>query len=162
MPTARCAAVSIVEHMRASREVVRASVVGAVAVLATLFPLLRDEPHDSFPLSNYPMFTSAQPATTSFVRAVAVADDGSQDGLPPEIAGGTVEVIHANRTLRRAVREGRADEMCEEIAERAAARPDVVEVLIVSERYDVIDALRADDPDAVSRTVLARCPTEAR
>jgi hypothetical protein len=149
--------------MRASREVVRASVVGGVAVLATLFPLLRDEPHDSFPLSNYPMFTSAQPATTSFVRAVAVAADGSQDGLPPEIAGGTVEVIHANRTLRRAVREGRAAEMCEEIAARAAAAsPDVVEVLIVSERYDVIDALRADDPDAVSRTVHARCQVEAR
>lgn len=141
----------------------RASIVGGVALLATLFPLLRDEPHDSFPLSNYPMFTGAQPATTSFVRAIGVRSDGSEDGLPPEISGGTVEVIHANRTLRRAVREGRAAEMCEEIAGRATAqRTDVVAVLVVSERYGVIDALRADRPDVVSRTVHARCATGER
>lgn len=137
----------------------RAGVVAVVAVLATLFPLTRAERHDSFPLSNYPMFTSDQPGETSFVRAVGVRPDGTENVLPPELSGGTIEVIHANRTLGRAVREGRADEMCAEIAARVdRARDDVVGVLVITERYDVIEALRADQPRPVSRTVRAECP----
>ena len=134
-------------------------VVGLVAVLATLWPLTRSLRHDSFPLSNYPMFTSDQPEVTSFVRAVGVRADGNEDVLPPLLAGGSVEVIHANRTLNRALREGRGDEMCAEIAERVAGdRADVVTVLIVTETYDVVDALRADDPAPIERDVRAECP----
>lgn len=134
-------------------------VVGVVGVLAALWPLTRELRHDSFPLSNYPMFTSDQPEVTSFVRAVGVRDDGTEDVLPPMLSGGTVEVIHANRTLNRALREGRGDEMCTEIADRVGRdRSDVVTVLIVTETYDVIDALRADEPVPVERTVRAECP----
>ena len=41
-----------------------------VAVLAVLWPLGRSLSHDSFPLSNYPMFTHDPARTTGFVRAV--------------------------------------------------------------------------------------------
>lgn len=134
-------------------------VVAVVAVLAALWPLTRSLRHDSFPLSNYPMFTSDQPEVTSFVRAIGVAADGTEDVLPPQLSGGTVEVIHANRTLNRALREGRGDEMCAEIAARVAGdRPDVVRVLIVTETYDVVDALRADDPAPAARVTRAECP----
>lgn len=132
---------------------------GAVTVLAALWPLARGLRHDSFPLSNYPMFTSYQPEVTSFVRAIGVAADGAEDVLPPQLSGGTVEVIHANRTLNRALRDGRADEMCAEIADRVErVRPELVTVLIVTETYDVIDALRADRPEPTQRTVRAECP----
>lgn len=140
----------------------RAVAVGLVVLVAVLVPLVRAERHDSFPLSNYPMFTSDKPSVTSFVRAIGVRDDGTEEVLPPEIAGGTIEVIHANRTLGRAIREGRAVEMCGEIAARTAGdKPDVATVLIVTEDYDVIDALRADAPVPVSRAVLAECPVDA-
>lgn len=135
--------------------------VGVVAVLAALWPLTRELRHDSFPLSNYPMFTSDQPEVTAFVRAVGVRSDGTEDVLPPVLAGGSVEVIHANRTLNRALREGRGDEMCTEIAVRVArSRPDVATVLIVTETYDVIDALRANHPVPADRTVRAECPVD--
>lgn len=135
----------------------RAVSVLTLAVVAVAWPLVRDLDHDSFPLSNYPMFTSEQPATTSFVRAIGLDAAGRESVLPPAIAGGTVEVIHANRTLNRALREGRADEMCAEIAARAAGRPDLVTVLIVTERYGVIDGLRAADPTPLARSERARC-----
>ena len=128
-------------------------------MLAALWPLTRSLRHDSFPLSNYPMFTSDQPGETSFVRAIAVRSDGTEDVLPPELSGGTVEVIHANRTLNRALREGRGDDMCSEIADRVRGeRPDVVAVRIVVERYDVVEGLRADELRPVDRTVRAECP----
>jgi len=151
--------VRIVDAVTVTRATtVRAVLVGVVAVAATLLPLLRSEAHDSFPLSNYPMFTSDQPAVTPFVRAIGVTATGDEEVLPPELAGGTVEVIHANRTLGRAVREGRAAEMCAEIAARVQrSRPDVARVLVVTERYDAVDALRADRPTAVSRAVHADC-----
>lgn len=133
--------------------------VATVAVLAALWPLTRSLRHDSFPLSNYPMFTSNQPEVTSFVRAVGVRADGTEDVLPPMLAGGTVEVIHANRTLNRALRDGRGDEMCAEIADRVERdRPEIVTVLIVTETYDVVEALRAHEPVPVDRTVRAECP----
>lgn len=140
-----------------------AAAVAAAALGAALSPLARGLHHDSFPLSNYPMFTAEQPATASFVRALGVDTAGAQRVLGPELAGGTVEVIHANRTLRRALREGRADEMCGEIAARVAAEPpepEIVTVLIVVERYDVVAALRAGDPRPIRRDERARCAVE--
>lgn len=133
--------------------------VAIVALVAVLWPLARSERHDSFPLSNYPMFTSDLPEVTSFARALGVDGDGVEDVLPPILAGGTVEVIHANRTLNRALREGRGDDMCSEIADRVRGdRPDVVAVRIVVERYDVVEGLRADELRPVDRTVRAECP----
>jgi hypothetical protein len=61
------------------------------------------------------------------------------------------------------LREGRADEMCAEIAGRvAAAHPEIVTVLIVVERYDVVAALRADDPQSVDSDERARCTVAPR
>jgi hypothetical protein len=137
--------------------------VAVVALAAVLWPLTRSEAHDSFPLSNYPMFTSDPPAVASFARALGVTTTGHELVLPPELAGGSVEVIHANRTLRRAVREGRAGELCVEIAERVRERPgdiEVVEVLIVVERYHVATALGDADPRPADRDVRARCPVD--
>ena len=141
---------------------VRAAVVGAVAVLAVLLPIVRGRGDDSFPLSNYPMFTRDQPGETTFVRALGINAGGVEQVLPPEVAGGTIEVIHANRTLRQAVRDGRAPELCAEVAARAlVSAPDVERVLIVTERYDVVVALRAERPEPVSRDVRAACEVDA-
>jgi hypothetical protein len=137
---------------------VRAAAVGTVAVLAVLWPVVRGRGDDSFPLSNYPMFTGDHPAETSFVRAIGVDDAGGEEVLPPEVAGGTVEVIHTARTLRRAIGEGRAAELCADIAERAPQG--FSHVLIVVERYDVVTALRAEYPEPIRRDVHAECEVD--
>jgi hypothetical protein len=140
-------------------ERVRAAFVGIVAVGAVLVPLWRDVRDDSFPLSNYPMFTARRAQVTSIERAIGIAHDGSEHVLPPELTGGTVEVIHASQTIVDAIRAGKAADLCAEIAGRVAESDDrdTAEVLVATERFDVIAALRAADAEPVDRTVHARC-----
>jgi hypothetical protein len=138
-------------------ERVRAVLVGAVALLAVLVPLTRDVAEDSFPLSNYPMFTARRLQVTTIERAIGVTADGDERALSPAVIGGTVEVIHAAQTIVDAIRAGAADGLCAEIAGRIDADGDVVEVLVVTERFDVIGALQDDEPQPVDREVHARC-----
>jgi hypothetical protein len=141
------------------REQVRAALVGVVAVGAVLVPLWRDLDQDSLPLSNYPMFTVRRPQVTSIERAIGIAVDGSEHVLAPELSGGTVEVIQAAQTIVDAIRAGSADDLCEEIAARVADSDDerTTDVAIVTERFDVVAALRSDDPQPMDRRVHARC-----
>jgi hypothetical protein len=141
---------------RPRREGLRAGLIGVVAVGAVLLPLTRDERHDSFPLSNYPMFTARRPQVTTIERALGVDARGHEQTLPPDITGGTVEVIQAAQTIYDAIDEGTAAELCAEIADRAGGR-DIVEVVVVTERYDIVEALRADEPEPIDRQVHARC-----
>ena len=140
-------------------ERVRAAFVGIVAVGAVLVPLWRDVSHDSLPLSNYPMFTARRPQVTSIDRAIGIADDGSEHVLGPELTGGTVEVIQAAQTIFDAIHAGSAADLCTEIAARVADLGDAgtAEVIVVTERFDVIAALRAADAEPVDRKVHARC-----
>ena len=132
-------------------------------MLAVLSPLGRSLRHDSFPLSNYPMFTHDPPRTTGFQRAVGVTVDGREVRLSPELAGGTVEVIHAAQTLTRAVRRGEAGELCAEIAARVSRSDlDITEVLVITERYDIITGLQAGDAQPQARDEHARCTVAAR
>ena len=140
-------------------EQLRAALVGIVAVGAVLVPLGRDLGDDSLPLSNYPMFTARRSQVTSIERAIGVAPDGTEHVLSPELTGGTVEVIHAAQTIVDAIRAGSADELCAEIAKRVAESgdADTAEVLVVTERFDIVAALDDDDPEPVDRRLHARC-----
>ncbi len=136
----------------------RAASVAVVAVVAVLFPLARGLTRDSFPLSNYPMFTHNPRDLTGFQRALGVTAGGEEVVLSPQLAGGTVEVIHAAQTIATALRQGRGAELCAEIAARVAeSGSPAVEVLVVTDRFDIIDGLRADDPQAVDRDVHVAC-----
>lgn len=142
------------------RERVRAGIVAGVAVLAVMSPLGRTRRQDdSFPLSNYPMFTHNPSDTTGIERAVGLTVDNSELRLSPELAGGTVEVIHAAQTLTNAVRRGEAGALCVEIADRVASSDltEVVEVLVVTDRFAIVEGLRSDDPQPVTRDEHARC-----
>ncbi|HET9548463.1 MAG TPA: hypothetical protein VFO97_11525, partial [Desertimonas sp.] len=65
----------------------------------------------------------------------------------------------AAQTIVDAIRGGVADELCAEIAGRVAESgdADIVEVVVVTERFDIVAGLRADDPQPVDRRVHARC-----
>ena len=140
-------------------EQLRAAVVGIVAVGAVLLPLGRDLGEDSLPLSNYPMFTARRAQVTSIERAIGIAADGSEHVLGPELTGGTVEVIHAAQTIVDAIRAGSAGELCAEIAGRVSNSGDdhTTEIVVVTERFDIIAGLQRDDPEAAERSVHARC-----
>ncbi len=137
---------------------IRAVIVAVAALVAVLFPLSRALDRDSFPLSNFPMFTHDPPPVSGFVRAIGVGADGADVVLSPELAGGTVEVVHAAQTLSTALRQGRAGELCAEIADRVAASGrDIVEVLIVTDRFEIVDALRVEHPRPIGRHEHAAC-----
>jgi hypothetical protein len=141
------------------RETVRAVTVAVIAVLGVLWPLGRSLREDSFPLSNYPMFTHDPDRVASFPRAIGLTRDGREVRLSPELTGGTVEVIHAAQTLTRAVNRGESAELCDEIAERVSrADLGVDQVVVVTDRYDLVSGLRADHPRPVARVEHVRCP----
>lgn len=136
----------------------RAAFVAVVAVLAVALPLGRPLARDSFPLSNFPMFTHDPAPVSGFLRAVGIHADGRESVLSPELIGGTVEVIHAAQTLSNALRAGHADEMCAEIAGRVArAGPDVVEVRVVTDSFGLVEGLLADHPQPVAREQHVVC-----
>jgi hypothetical protein len=142
------------------RERLRAGIVAGVVVLAVMSPLGRTRRvDDSFPLSNYPMFTHNPSDTTGIERAVGVTADGDEVRLSPELSGGTVEVIHAAQTLTNAVRRGEASELCIEIAGRVAKSDlsEVVEVVVATDRFAIVAGLREDDPQPFERVVHERC-----
>lgn len=137
---------------------IRAVVVGAVALAALAWPVVRRPPTDSFPLSTYPMFTQERPRVTAVDLAVGVDDTGGDVRLDPGLVGGTVEVIQAVATVGRAISDGSADDLCAEVAERVgrSGRDEVVEILVVTDRYDVVEAL-VDPGPPQDRLVHARC-----
>ena len=137
---------------------VRAVVVAVAALFAVLWPVVRQPQVDSFPLSTYPMFTHVRPRVTAVDVAVGVDRTGRDVPLDPGLVGGTIEVIQAAATVGASIRHGTATELCEEIAGRVAGggRTEVVEVVVVTDRYDVVAALTDGAPQA-QRSVHARC-----
>lgn len=137
---------------------VRAVVVAVAALAAVLWPVVRRPQVDSFPLSTYPMFTQERPRVTTIDLAVGVDADGRDVRLDPGLVGGTIEVIQAVATVAAGIRHGTTTALCEEVAGRVAGtgRTDVVEVVIATDRYDVVAALAHRAPP-VQRVVHARC-----
>ena len=132
--------------------------VTVAAAVAMLLPPLRDPPRDSFPLSTYPMFSWVVEPVRWVDLAVGLDVAGADVTLDPDAIGGTDEVIVAGSTVRQAVRNGRSDELCREIAERVADDgPSSVTAIEI--RSDQIDARRWYDGDRtpLDRAVRASC-----
>ena len=132
-----------------SRRRLVAVVVGTVVLIS---PTLRD--HDSFPLSTYPIYASARPRQATFVTAYGERADGSAHRLSIDVIARTDDPLIAASRVADAVAAGRADELCAEIAARAPS--DVVAVVVVRERHDVVDGARGED-SLLQREQLARC-----
>jgi hypothetical protein len=140
---------------------VRAVLVTLTAVAAVLWPMVRRPPVDSMPLSTYPMFTQLRPRVATIELAVGLDAEGRDVRLDPEAVGGTVEVIQAVATVGRSIRESRADDLCREVAQRLAQRRSAaVAVAVVTDRYDVVEALVSPGPPQ-HRTIHARCPVRS-
>lgn len=138
----------------------RVVVTGAV-VLALFAPVALDR--DGLPLSTYPMYSSARPSEVTLVTAYGLDVAGQQSTLSLGVIGRSDDPLVVAGELRAAVRADRADARCGEIADRAAASravdESVVEIEIVSERYDVVDRVESSAPP-IERTVHATCAVE--
>lgn len=130
-----------------------AAVVVGVGVLVS--PVVRD--HDSFPLSTYPVYSSARPDTATFVTAHGLRADGSPRPLSMDVIARTDDPLIAASRMNRAAQEGRSADVCAQIAGRAP--DDVVAVVVVRERHDVVAAARGDR-SVRSSDELARCEVQ--
>lgn len=125
-----------------------------VTGFVVLLPALGDG-GDSYPLSNYPMFSNDRGPEARFATAVAESADGEVRRLDPETISGADEVILAAATVNRAVRRGRAEALCSEIADRIDD-PDLGYVVVRTEGHDLVASL-TDDAEPLAIEVHARC-----
>ncbi len=126
-----------------------------LAVLA--WPAVHPTELDSLPVSNYPMFAHPRSQVSRFDTAVLVTPDGDERRLDLHRVGGTDQPVQAAMTLRQAIRDDAADELCDEIA---AGIDEVGTIEVTSVRYDTIAWFRGDE-EPIERVVHARCPSGA-
>lgn len=132
--------------------------VTAGVIAALVAPVVLDR--DSFPLSTYPMYSRTRGDAVTFATAQAVGADGTPSSLTLSVVGSSDDPLVVAGELRRAIRDGRAEDRCVEIAERAAAWSglpgDAVAIEVVTERHDVVVRVEAGE-SLQERTVHARC-----
>jgi DNA-binding transcriptional LysR family regulator len=123
-------------------------------------PAFRHPPRDSFPLSDYPMFSHglASPEFT-LSHALGVRADESTVPLSPMVSSANREVLQSMMTIHNAVADGRAISFCHEVAARVAESSDlddVARVRIVTSRFDSV-AYFESGPEPLERTLHAEC-----
>lgn len=124
-----------------------------VAALVVLSPLARDPQSDTYPLSTYPMFASDRGEVHRIATVVEVRDDGTTARLSPELIAGTDEVILTAVTVSRAVRDGDAGELCQEVAARLGAGR---RARVQTETHDVTELIARGAP-ASAIDIHAEC-----
>jgi hypothetical protein len=141
---------------------------GSAALVVS--PALAREPKDSFPLSNYPMFSHGRKdATVTVDHAVALGADGSEQPVPPRLVGSD-EVLQARATIGRAARRGagEARALCSAIAGRVRAAGALEGAERIEIRTTKLDAVAwfvaagedAPPPAPLSVKRHATCPVE--
>lgn len=139
----------------------------SVSVLAAMaYPFTWPLSRDSFPLSNFPMFSRRFPEPILTLQyAVGLAADGERHHLPPELVANG-EVLQARAVLARAVRQGpqATAALCRLAADRVARAggswAEVTEVQIVTGKHDAVAYLTGADTRGDER-VHERCPVPA-
>jgi len=133
-----------------------AYIVSAALIAAVWLPVIQNT--DSFPLSNYPMFSKARPSIAHIDHAVGVLPNGDTEVIPPNIVG-SGEVLQAKTIVSHTIRRGRraAGKLCRAIAGRA---PNYERIEIRSDSYDVLGYLDGNTKPVKSR-VHARCTARA-
>lgn len=114
----------------------KALLITAISSLGVLSPLLHG--NDSFPLSNYPMFSGDVQDASQFQLAVGLDSSGERIALSPRIIAETDEVIQAGSYVRSEIRNGRAERLCASVLARTTGSDDIVSILVVT---DIINSV---------------------
>jgi hypothetical protein len=132
--------------------------VTAGVVAALVAPVALDR--DGFPLSTYPMYSRTRGDAVTLATAQAVDDAGVATALTLGVIGGSDDPLVVAGELRDAIRDGRVQQRCEEIAVRAATwgglPSSAATIEVVTERHDVV-AQVVGAPSLLDRTVHASC-----
>lgn len=130
--------------------------VSLIILLAVAAPILTSTATDSFPLSNYPMFSGRASPETAIPHAIAIDAEGERSILPPSAVFND-EIVQAWETLRQAINAGPEAtlDLCNQIATRAGDH--AVSVEIVTDHFDAIRYFEGDKTPLDS-TVHATCP----
>ena len=133
---------------------------GLGLIAATAWPMFRDPPQDSFPLSNFPMFSSVR--GESWIHVVMGFDEaGVGRPIPPRLIG-SLEVMQAAETIRKAVARKQSPTLCARVAERVAEHPDygdIVRLEVQSRRFEPRTYFVSEAGRVPSKVrVQARCP----
>lgn len=142
-----------------TREALFAIVFSGAMVAAVVSPAFRDPPADSFPLSDYPMFSHGRPSPMfTLTHAVGIDAAGVSTPLAPLVSSGNREVLQSMVTIEHGVHHGAAN-FCEEIAVRVAADADLEDIVFVELVTDTWDTVAYFDEDAPSQDhqVHAHC-----
>lgn len=119
-----------------------AYVASLVLIALVVTPAFRDPPRDSFPFSDFPMFSRGRPnALLQITHALGVDQSGLSEPLPPLISAGNEEVLQSMLIIHQAVAGGRAPAFCDQVAARVAADSDfdaVTSVQIATSEFDGI------------------------
>jgi hypothetical protein len=138
---------------RRARILITAGVVGALVA-----PVVLDR--DGFPLSTYPMYSRSRGDAVTFATAQALDASGTATALTLAVIGDSDDPLIVAGELRDAIRDGRAQQRCLEIALRAAAwddlPPDTATIEVVTERHDVVAQVEGAS-SLLDRTVHASC-----
>ena len=130
----------------------------SLLVGALVAPVVLDR--DGLPLSTYPMYSRARGESVSLVTANGLTAQGDRVRLGLSTIGASDDPLVVAGELRAAVRAGRADARCAEIADRLDADRDVVAVEVVTERHDAVERTVGRD-SLLERTVHATCEAGA-
>ena len=131
----------------------RPRVAVAAVLIALVVPLVRN--HDTFPLSTYPMYAGTRGDVETLPAVLGTDRDGRIERLSTTTIARSDDPLITASLLRQAIRSGRADALCGEIAGRAPSG--IVTIEVVEERLDLV-ASAAGDEEVLDRTVHARCP----
>lgn len=128
-------------------------------ILALVAPVVLNR--DGFPLSTYPMYSRTRGDAVTFATAHAVDSSGTVTTLTLAVIGDSDDPLIVAGELRDAIRDGRVQQRCVEIAERAATwdglPPDSATIDVVTERHDVVAQVEGRS-SLLGRTVHASCP----
>lgn len=138
--------------------------VSVVLIALAGYPGVAEKPRDSYPFSNYPMFSKARSENLRVKHVVAMTKGGDVRPVPPDLVVSD-EVMQAKVTIRNAIRrKGEASKLCVKVAESIRAEPDwsdMTWVKVRTDTYNVLDwAEGRRDPKAskVHATCLIKRP----
>jgi hypothetical protein len=136
--------------LRARRSIRRIVAISALAVV--LVPAFTE--HDSFPISNYPMYAFTRGRTDRFQLVLGQTSSGTSYPLSLRVVADTDDPLIAESLVADAIRRGAADSLCRQIAQRVS--DETVRVLVAEEDHDVIRQARRE-PSLTNRVVYAAC-----
>ena len=145
----------------------RWAVLVSVAMIgAVLWPIQqnwRNKPHDSFPLSYYPMFSAQRKPVEFFYYLLACDEQGARYYIPYQFIGPGGHNSN-RRQIRRIVNEGRAADLARSVARRLGHRDElpwskIATVSVVRGKFAVDDYFHGKR-EPVSEQIKASCPVE--